>query len=397
MITRVPALLLALLGLVASVDHAKFRDCGKTGFCKRHRKAPAPHPYVVAPGSLAADSGTGGVVAQLHGGPFGGPLTLQLTAFTCGVARMRVTETNPLHGPRWEPKDILETSLVHAPLSWLTAEDLGKSHAAYASVASKEANAYAFGAKATRSVVTIHLHPFRAALYVGDEPAVSLNPEGKFYFEHHRKRDDGAKALPRAAGDGGDVHGGKEVVDYGEDGLAIYADGSRQQRADDAALAAGGEASADSAASEEQADLWEESFGSHHDSKPFGPASVGMDLTFERASHVYGLAEHAAPLNLPSTVGPGAKFSDPYRLWTLDVYDYELESPMALYGGVPLLLGHTASTTVGALWFNPTETYVDISRPEAGPPKTSAYWMSESGVVDLMLLPGPEPAAWSQR
>ena len=34
--------------------------------------------------------------------------------------------------------------------------------------------------------------------------------------------------------------------------------------------------------------LLEESFGSHHDSKPFGPSSVGMDLRFERAAHVYG-------------------------------------------------------------------------------------------------------------
>ena len=33
---------------------------------------------------------------------------------------------------------------------------------------------------------------------------------------------------------------------------------------------------------------------------------------------------------------PNQLHSEPYRLWTLDVYDYELDSPMALYGGVPL-------------------------------------------------------------
>ena len=38
------------------------------------------------------------------------------------------------------------------------------------------------------------------------------------------------------AGDS-DVHGGKTVVDYGEDGLAVYSDGTKQQRAEDAEAA----------------------------------------------------------------------------------------------------------------------------------------------------------------
>ncbi len=38
-------------------------------------------------------------------------------------------------------------------------------------------------------------------------------------------------------------------------------------------------------------------------------------------------------------------------MYTLDVYDYELDSPMALYGGVPLLLAHSAKHTVGTLWY----------------------------------------------
>ena len=98
-------------------------------------------------------------------------------------------------------------------------------------------------------------------------------------------------------------------------------------------------------------------------------------------------------------------------MYTLDVYDYELDSPMALYGCVPLLLSHNAKRTVGTLWFNPSETFVDISRSadpasytaaaaaalglggSSKPISTSAYWMSESGVVDVMLLPGPSPTA----
>ena len=213
----------------------------------------------------------------------------------------------------------------------------------------------------------------------------------QFYFEHHRKRDDNSKPL---AGPGDDVHSGKTIVDYGEDGLAVYSDGSKQQRAEEA------EAEGNVAPASTEGDaLWDESFGSHRDSKPYGPASVGMDIVFEGSNHVYGLAEHAAPLNLPSTIGDGAAYKEPYRMYTLDVYDYELDSPMALYGGVPLVYAHSKHATVGLLWFNPTETFVDISRTGGGgvftagaPPATSAYFMSESGIVDVMLLPGPTPA-----
>ena len=134
-------------------------------------------------------------------------------------------------------------------------------------------------------------------------------------------------------------------------------------------------------------DEWEESFGSHRDSKPFGPSSVGVDITFERIAHVYGLAEHATDLNLPSTTGgaaPGSSkvYSEPYRMYTLDVYDYELDSPMAIYGGVPLC-GRTRRRTRSAS-VQPHETFVDVSR--AGGPAASsarqprgdeAYFMSE--------------------
>ena len=53
-------------------------------------------------------------------------------------------------------------------------------------------------------------------------------------------------------------------------------------------------------------------------------------------------------------------------MYTLDVYDYELDSPMALYGGVPLLWSHNAKRTNALLWFNPTETFIDISRTQSG-------------------------------
>lgn len=32
--------------------------------------------------------------------------------------------------------------------------------------------------------------------------------------------------------------------------------------------------------------------------------------------------------------------TDPYRLFNLDVFEYELYNPMALYGAVPVMMAH---------------------------------------------------------
>lgn len=53
--------------------------------------------------------------------------------------------------------------------------------------------------------------------------------------------------------------------------------------------------------------------------------------------------------------------SDPYRLYNLDVFQYELHNLMALYGSVPVLISHNARRTMGVFWLNAAETWVDIS------------------------------------
>jgi hypothetical protein len=95
------------------------------------------------------------------------------------------------------------------------------------------------------------------------------------------------------------------VVGYGEDGLAIYADGTHEEHASAAA----------SEEEHEQRQLSEDagdSFGGHADSQPGGPQSVGLDFTFPFAQQVYGIPEHTTPLALPSTatVTPGMTTPD---------------------------------------------------------------------------------------
>jgi len=189
-----------------------------------------------------------------------------------------------------------------------------------------------------------------------------------------------------------DRHGGKTVVDYGEDGLAVYSDGSREERKL-------------MSASEEAPELGGDNFGGHRDSQPRGPLSVGMDFSFPNAQHVYGIPEHTSPLSLPTTTQGSANvaphYSQPYRLYNLDVFEYELDQTMALYGHIPFLVAHSVHAgkgrSTGLFWFNPSETFVDISDGmggEAGTPQRThkeSHWISESGNIDFFLFPGSTP------
>lgn len=134
---------------------------------------------------------------------------------------------------------------------------------------------------------------------------------------------------------------------------------------------------------------------------------------------------------------------DPYRLHNMDVYKYELYSPMALYGSVPVIVAHNAQRTMGIFWLNAAETWVDISSNTAGKvgafffpistwdcfvrnswqllnfllphlfasicvqtvfgkmldyvqgsseiPQTDVRWISESGIIDVFIMLGPTP------
>jgi len=201
-------------------------------------------------------------------------------------------------------------------------------------------------------------------------------------------------------------HGGKEIVGYWEDGLAIYADGTREEKRELATEESEdedkGEGREQRRLNEEDFDsdgMWDEKFSSHHDSKPFGPMSVGMELTFPQSTHLFGLPEHASSTQLKTTAGKDGHhyYKEPYRLYNLDVFEYELDETMALYGHVPLVVSQSITTgTAGAFWFNPTETFVDVEEtPETGNTKSSSktHFMSESGIIDLFLLPGPDPAS----
>jgi hypothetical protein len=57
------------------------------------------------------------------------------------------------------------------------------------------------------------------------------------------------------------------------------------------------------------------------------------------------------------------------------------------------MISHDHDKTAGVLWLNTAETYIDIEdgRDTVGNPKKDTHWLSESGVIDAFLFPGPEP------
>ncbi|XP_049691589.1 neutral alpha-glucosidase AB isoform X1 [Accipiter gentilis] len=391
---RRPAVLLwAALCLVTAlaVDRSNFKTCEQSGFCRRQRGLQPGHsPYRALLESLQL--GPDAARLQLINEVTKVPLLLELWGLQGNVTRIRIKELNPLR-PRFEVPDVL---VAEPPVERLavTGRDEGSLE-------------LSLGPAGHRLLVTEK--PFRMDLLQGRELLCSVNARGLLFFEHLRQRRDSfsdkvsssvgslwdkIKTLfhrdtPRepTAEEGGAAEGQEETTGRTEDA------GNQSEKPTEA-----------TAEAVEEPGSWEETFKTHTDTKPNGPTSVGLDFSLPGFEHVYGIPEHADSLRLRTTEG-----GDPYRLYNLDVFQYELYNPMALYGSVPLLLAHSARRTLGIFWLNAAETWVDISSNTAGKtlfgklldymqgggetPQTDVRWMSESGIVDVFLLLGPTPAA----
>lgn len=125
---------------------------------------------------------------------------------------------------------------------------------------------------------------------------------------------------------------------------------------------------------------WEETFMGVVDTKPNGPEAVAMDFFFPQAELLFGLPEHADSFALTTTVG-----AEPYRLYNLNINDYEIDSRTPLSGSIPVLYGHGQNKTAGVFWHNSADTFVDIHDMR------TAHFISETGIVDFFLFLGPSP------
>lgn len=137
---------------------------------------------------------------------------------------------------------------------------------------------------------------------------------------------------------------------------------------------------------DEDPDSWEETFEGVTDSKPNGPEAVALDFTFKSSEVLFGIPEHHDTFALRRT-----SYGEPYRLFTVDMTLFEVDSRMPNYGAIPVIYGHAKGRTSGIFWHNSADTYVDILDTE------SAHFITEGGIIDVYVFLGPSPnEAFSQ-
>lgn len=344
--TRLAIVALCYSLLVDAVVRDNFKTCEQSSFCRRCRKLePKKTPYELLLNTASHNESI--LSIDLFNKDTGIFYVVRFTALKDNTFRLHINERNPLH-PRYE----VEYSLQDNPQ--LSKLNLIEKTATHITVASGQNKA------------TLFAKPFRVDLYSDDQLVISANARGLMRYEHLRTRpepkpeqEEGAEKVevpePEYPGDGADNDPG----------------------------------------------AWEENFKSHHDSKPFGPEAVALDFSFPGAENAYGIPEHADSLPLKST-----KKSDPYRLYNLDVFEYEINERMSLYGAVPVLYAHGKDRTAGVFWHNAAETWVDIVSSadnnvvesivsfvsgSVKNPQVDAHFISESGVIDVFFLLGPKP------
>jgi len=91
-------------------------------------------------------------------------------------------------------------------------------------------------------------------------------------------------------------------------------------------------------------------------------------------------------------------------MYNADVFEYETDSPMTLYGSIPFMQAQKKGSTVGVLWLNAAETWVEVIKQKNNTltlstsdnsfrESTQTHWISESGILDLFVFLGPNATA----
>uniref|UniRef100_A0A674P1T4 Glucosidase II alpha subunit n=1 Tax=Takifugu rubripes TaxID=31033 RepID=A0A674P1T4_TAKRU len=349
-------LALCLTGTWA-VEKSNFKTCDQSAFCKRQRALiPGESPYRALLETMELTNTR--LTLQLINDKNKVRLLLELYRLQGNMTRVKINELKPLK-PRFEVPDLLIF-----PFSYHLYE-------------------------------LIPARPFRLDIMEGREVLMSLNSRGLLAFEHLRIRKDtfSYKVTSTVASVWDNV---KRVF---SSALGSFCLSFKLLVTPFIPLLPKQTAKEDG---KDEEGMWEETFKTFVDSKPNGPTAISLDFSLPGVEHVYGIPEHADTARLKTTEN-----GDPYRLHNMDVYKYELYSPMALYGSVPLIVAHNTERTTGIFWLNAAETWVDISSNTAGKtvfgkmldyvqgsnekPQTDVRWISESGIIDAFILLGPTP------
>ena len=436
MIARLAICALTLLSVlnarpVSGVDQRKFRTCGESAFCRRLRvplpqhehesqpdsssevdivsdsgasskhvdvDASKPHPthvqsaphYDVVVETIAWDPSTAQLKAKLahihH--PLQPHLDLTVSVLKHGIVRLLIDESpDTRKHARWHVRDVIQADalnpFVHSAESgkqflWQQKKLFAHCHWYIKHQATAKLQSDSF---------VLEFAPFRLVVFSDGKPIQMVNSRNLLRFEQYREPNP-RPMVQRLKQKSAETE--ETLVDPSAEAGEADAPAAEEYEsvpADDLPLS-------DVAFPYDEPGMWSESFGGQTDHKKRGPAALGMDVDFISTQHVFGLPEHASDFALKSTRGRNASdYTEPFRLYNLDVFEYDLDVPMALYGAVPFIVGHAVDRTMGVLWLNAAETFVDIDDSVASGTYTrnkNVHWMSESGVIDMYLLPGSE-------
>ncbi|KAG9312217.1 glycosyl hydrolases family 31-domain-containing protein [Chiua virens] len=333
-----------------------FKTCDQSGFCRRGRALsarahtagePWQSPYYIDPSSILRDPTDAFFTAIVKSTVYPDiKFSLEVRAHDDGVIRVRMDEVARL---RKHYDEAASWALVRDP-------PLSKSHHVRWLVGKDETRTR-YGSEGAMFEVVVQYSPLKVIFYKNGEEQVVLNGRGLLHMEHFRTKEE-TQRLEIEGADG-------EQVPL-QVNAAAWFEGEQQDA------------------------WWDETWSTWTDSKPKGPESLSLDITFPNHPHVYGIPEHATNMSLPSTTGPDAAYSDPYRLYNSDVFEYLADSPVALYGAVPLMHAHGKKGTVAVFNAIGSDTWIDVGKQHGG---TETHWISESGILDVFILPGPDPTS----
>lgn len=354
-----------------TVKHHDFKRCDQSGFCKRNRNladsitangGPNSSPYRIDVPSVKVKDGVleASVIKQISPAE-AVKLPLIISFLERGTARITIDEEKRKKGQielRHSSKARKER--YNEAGAWaLTGAGLQPQKTAKSIRTTKVLTEVTWGPSHEFKAIIRH-SPFGVEFFRDDSKELVLNDRGYMNMEHWRPK------IERLKSDDNETEATPQE------------------------------------SQEDESTWWEETFGGNTDSKPRGPESVAMDITFPGFEHVYGISEHAGPLSLKQTRGGDGNYDQPYRMFNSDVFEYELDSPMTLYGSIPFMQAHKKGSTVGLFWLNAAETWVDIVKIQhqtnplalglgSGITDTQTHWISESGQLDLFVILGPKP------
>ncbi|KAK0728360.1 glycoside hydrolase family 31 protein [Lasiosphaeria miniovina] len=367
-----------------SVKEHDFKKCDQSGFCKRNRvfadnagaSSSWESPYNILPESRSFKDGQFQAIVLKTINAKGDTVRLPLTVsfLESGTARVTVDEEKRQNKEielRYDSK--VRKERYNEAEEWVVVGGLGLDKEATVGFEDKSQTTVKYGPSSAFEAV-IKLSPFTIDFKRDGESQIKFNDRGLLNVEHWRPKIEQPETEKKEGeGDGGEKK---------EETTLENKEGS-------------------SSSGEDESTWWDESFGGNTDTKPRGPESIALDISFSGFDHVYGIPSHAGPLSLRETRGGEGKYSEPYRLYNADVFEYILDSPMTLYGAIPFMQAHRKGSSVGVFWLNAAETWIDIIKAKdwrnplslGGSSKTSTHthWFSESGLLDVFVFLGPTP------